>query len=254
MDTRASRYAMWRLHAPPSREADINPNPKKGGYPAPDRVTFLTGANRDFPNWRRHEIIGHLAPFRQTKPGPSLRKRRFGRPSTVWCRPCNRTGLRAQIKRRFVMQERARKTPEALAIPFDVAKLDRLMEEAGIDILLASSKHNVQYLAGAERAIFFDYMDALGVSRYLPLVVYPTGAPDKAAFIGHWLETHQRAVAPLWIPEVKTTASGSVACIARAIEFIRAAGVARKRNGVELALLPMDAGKALSEALPGSPI
>src|SRR5712675_1616314 len=44
---------MWRLHAPPSREADINPNPKKGGYPAPDRVTFLTGANRDFPNWRR---------------------------------------------------------------------------------------------------------------------------------------------------------------------------------------------------------
>jgi hypothetical protein len=32
---------------------DINPNPQKGGYPAPDRVTFLTGANRDFPNWRR---------------------------------------------------------------------------------------------------------------------------------------------------------------------------------------------------------
>src|SRR6266851_3358864 len=51
---------MWRLHAPPSREADINPNPKKGGYPAPDRVTFLTGANRDFPNWRRHMILGVL--------------------------------------------------------------------------------------------------------------------------------------------------------------------------------------------------
>src|SRR5260221_11320671 len=54
MDTRASRYAMWRLHAPPSREADINPNPQKGGYPAPDRVTFLTGPNRDFPKRRRH--------------------------------------------------------------------------------------------------------------------------------------------------------------------------------------------------------
>ena len=92
------------------------------------------------------------------------------------------------------MQESARRTSEALAIPFDVAKLDRLMEEAGIDILLATSKHNVQYLLGAERAIFFDYMDALGVSRYLPITVYPKGAPDKAAFIGHWLETHQRAV------------------------------------------------------------
>ena len=53
MDTRASRCAIWKLHAPPSREADINPNPKKGGYPAPHRVTFLTGPNRDFPKRRR---------------------------------------------------------------------------------------------------------------------------------------------------------------------------------------------------------
>jgi len=29
-------------------------NPQKGGYPAPSRVTSLTGANRDFPKWRRH--------------------------------------------------------------------------------------------------------------------------------------------------------------------------------------------------------
>jgi hypothetical protein len=26
------------------------------GYPAPNRVTFLAGVNRDFPNWRRHFI------------------------------------------------------------------------------------------------------------------------------------------------------------------------------------------------------
>lgn len=30
-----------------------------------------------------------------------------------------------------------------IAIPFDAAHLDRLMEEAGIDVLLATSKHNV---------------------------------------------------------------------------------------------------------------
>jgi hypothetical protein len=47
MDTRASRYAIWRLHATPSKE--FNPNPQKGGYPVPDRVTFLNGSNRDFP-------------------------------------------------------------------------------------------------------------------------------------------------------------------------------------------------------------
>jgi Xaa-Pro aminopeptidase len=153
------------------------------------------------------------------------------------------------------MQERVARTSEALAIPFDAAKLDRLMEDAGLDVLIATSKHNVQYLlGGAERAIFFDYMDALGVSRYLPVMVYPKGAPEKAAYIGHRLETHQRDVAPLWIPEVKTTSSGSVDAIALAIESIRASGVPRRRIGVELAFLPMDAGKALSDALPDSDI
>ena len=37
-------------------------------------------------------------------------------------------------------------------IPFDAARLDRLMEEAGIDVLVATSKHNVQYLTGGHRA------------------------------------------------------------------------------------------------------
>ena len=36
--------------------------------------------------------------------------------------------------------------------PFDTARLDRLMEEAGVDVLLATSKHNVQYLLGGHRA------------------------------------------------------------------------------------------------------
>jgi Xaa-Pro aminopeptidase len=152
------------------------------------------------------------------------------------------------------MDQSSKLTSKASAAAFDTAKLDRLMEDAGIDVLLATSKHNVQYLLGAERAIFFDYMDALGISRYLPVVIYPKGRPDKAAFIGHQLETHQRAVSPLWIPEVKTTASGSVDAMVRAIEFTRAAGVPRKRIGVEMAFLPMDAGKALSEGFPDSEI
>jgi Xaa-Pro aminopeptidase len=140
------------------------------------------------------------------------------------------------------------------AIPFDTSKLDELMEQAGIDILLATSKHNVQYLLGAERAIFFDYMDALGVSRYLPVVIYPRGAPDKAAFVGHWLESHQRAVSPLWVPEVIAKASGSTDAIALAVDVIRKSGVPAKRIGIELAFLPMDAGKSLEDAFPGSEI
>ena len=43
-----------------------------------------------------------------------------------------------------------------LAVPFDHHRLDRLMDEENIDLLLATSKHNVQYLLGGHRAFFFD--------------------------------------------------------------------------------------------------
>src|SRR5438132_10710360 len=94
-----------------------------------------------------------------------------------------------------------------IAIPFDAAHLDRLMEEAGVDVVLATSKHNAQYLLGGHRAFFFDYMDAMGLSRYLPVVVYPKGTPDKAAYIGHRLERFQTDVRPLWVPELQTSSN-----------------------------------------------
>ena len=90
------------------------------------------------------------------------------------------------------------------AIPFDTKRLDRLMDDAGIDVLIANSKHNIQYLLGGHRSIFFDYMDAMGISRYLPILVYPKGAPEKAAFFGHRLESHQNEVQPFWTPESRT--------------------------------------------------
>src|ERR1044072_7394731 len=100
-------------------------------------------------------------------------------------------------------RSRARNCMTAQAIPFDAKRLDRLMDEAGIDVLLVTSKHNVQYLLGGHRSIFFDYMDAMGLSRYLPIMVYPKGQPDKAAYFGHRLENFQHQVKPLLTPEVE---------------------------------------------------
>src|SRR5262249_57551968 len=70
----------------------------------------------------------------------------------------------------------------APSIPFDADQLDRLMDEAGIDVLVATSKHNVQYLLGGHRAFFFESMDAVGLSRYLPVFVYPKGSRLNAAY------------------------------------------------------------------------
>jgi Xaa-Pro aminopeptidase len=138
--------------------------------------------------------------------------------------------------------------------PFDTGRLDRFMDEAGIDVLLATSKHNVQYLLGGHRAFFFDYMDAMGLSRYLPVVLYPKGAPEKAAFFGHRLENFQREVEPFWTPETQTNSSGSVDVIKKATEYLRKTGVKARRIGVEIAFMPMDTGAALRAAFPDSEI
>lgn len=62
-------------------------------------------------------------------------------------------------------------------IPFDTHLLDRLMEAAGLDVLVVSSKHNIQYLLGGYQAFFYGHCDAGGISRYLPILIYPKGAP-----------------------------------------------------------------------------
>jgi len=130
-------------------------------------------------------------------------------------------------------------------IPFDADRLDRLMEEAGLDVLIATSKHNVQYLLGGHRALFFDYMDAMGVSRYLPVFVYVKGAADKAAYFGHRLEGFQREVRPFWVATAHTASSGSVDAMQKAIDHIRRLDLRPRRIGVEMAFLPLDAGMTL---------
>jgi Xaa-Pro aminopeptidase len=142
-------------------------------------------------------------------------------------------------------------TPKSgLAIPFDHTRLDRLMDEAGIDVVVATSKHNVQYLLGGHRANFFDYMDATGVTRYLPVLVYPKGAPEKAAYIGHRLEKFQREVKAMWTPETQTNTAGSTDAMQKAVAHIRKAGIATKRIAAEFGFLPYDASKVLRSGFP----
>ena len=122
--------------------------------------------------------------------------------------------------------------------PFDTALLDRLMDEAGLDVLIATSKHNVQYLLGGHRSFFFDNMDAIGISRYLPAFVYPKGAPEKAAYFGHGMETYQTQLKPFWVSEVNTKSGGSVDVMQKAADYARALMKKPGRIGVELAFMP----------------
>jgi len=138
--------------------------------------------------------------------------------------------------------------------PFDTALLDRLMDEAGLDVLIATSKHNVQYLLGGHRSFFFDNMDAIGIGRYLPAFVYPKGTPEKAAYFGHGMETYQTQIKPFWVSEVNTKSGGSVDVMQKAADYVRGLTKKPSRIGVEVAFIPANSWTTLQKVLPDAQI
>jgi Xaa-Pro aminopeptidase len=133
--------------------------------------------------------------------------------------------------------------------PFDTARLDALLEDGGIDVLVATSKHNVQYLLGGYRFFFFDYMDAIGVSRYLPIVVYQKGHPDNSAYIGWMLESYEKQLGKFWPRVVETTAGDSTGALQQAVEHIKGLAGPIRKVGVEASFLPWDCAKLLQDEL-----
>jgi Xaa-Pro aminopeptidase len=140
------------------------------------------------------------------------------------------------------------------AAPFDTARLDRLMDEQGFDILLITSKHNVQYLLGGHRAFFFESMDAMGLSRYLPVFVYAKGEPQKTGFFGHRMEGFQHQNAPFWVSELDTKSSGSVDVMEKAVAYAKKVAPNAKRIGAELAFIPVDSFDVVRKAFPHAEI
>ncbi|HWK68029.1 MAG TPA: Xaa-Pro peptidase family protein [Rhizobiaceae bacterium] len=136
------------------------------------------------------------------------------------------------------------------AVPFDHARLDTLMDEAGVDVLLATAKHDTQYLLGGYKFIFFSAMDAIGHSRYLPIVIYERGGLDHAAYVGNRMEGGEHQNHPFWTPTLHLSNWGTLDSIALAIEHLRLIGAGAARLGIEPAFLPADAYLAIRDAFP----
>jgi Xaa-Pro aminopeptidase len=133
-------------------------------------------------------------------------------------------------------------------LPFDAGRLDALLDDAGIDVLVATSKHNVQYLLGGYRFFFFETMDAIGTSRYLPALVYRKGKPEQAAYFGCQMENYEKELGRFWPPALDLGATGSQTTMQRVTEHIRKLGGVR-RVGAELAFLPADGEAVLRQGL-----
>jgi Xaa-Pro aminopeptidase len=119
------------------------------------------------------------------------------------------------------------------------------MEEYGLDVLLISSKHNVSYFIGGYRFFFFDYMDAIGLSRYLPLLIYVRGRPEITHYIANSMEVYERELGRFWMPNVMTGTWGTLDAMGRAIDFIKSLKPTPRKIGIESAFLPGDAYKKL---------
>ncbi len=143
-------------------------------------------------------------------------------------------------------------TEGATAVPFDTARLDKCLADAGIDTLLATSKHNAQFLMGGYKFIFFAAMDAIGHSRYLPFVIYEAGRPDHACYVGNKMEGGEHANHPFWTPALHTATWGSLDAAALAAEHVIKIGKASPRIGIEPQFIPADAYALLREKLPGA--
>ncbi len=135
-------------------------------------------------------------------------------------------------------------------LPFDADRLDALLDEAGVDALVVTSKHNVQYLTGGYRFFFFDHFDAIGISRYLPVLVYVRGKPERAAYVGNPMEAYERDLGKFWMPTVLPAASGTRDAMELAAAHLKKSGNATGSIGIERAFLPADAEESLRKALP----
>jgi Xaa-Pro aminopeptidase len=136
--------------------------------------------------------------------------------------------------------------------PFDNQKLDRLLEEGGVDLLLAVSKHNVQYLLGGYRYFFFAHADAIGTGRYLPVAGYFRERPELAFYVGAGNEAWGLEVFPIWMPNTLTRSWTSVDSALAATEFIRKAGFTAGRIALEFSFFPADAMDRLRRELPNA--
>ncbi len=134
--------------------------------------------------------------------------------------------------------------------PFDAARLDRLMNEADISLVLASTRHNVRYLSGGYYYHFHANSTRMGRSQYLPFVGIPRKRIADSFYVARAEERGQIVSEGLWIPNIVEAVRGTVSSAEGAAKAINGLGLASGRIGVELPFLPADAYLSLQAAFP----
>lgn len=134
--------------------------------------------------------------------------------------------------------------------PFDYDTLDQLLADAGVDALVATTKHNLQRLLGGYRYFFFAHAEATGISRYLPALGLVKGRPDLAFYVGAGNEDWGTEDGSIWAPEIRNISWTSIDTSREVAELLKQRGLAKATIGVEKSFIPADALDTLREVLP----
>ncbi|RYC30197.1 aminopeptidase P family protein [Lichenibacterium minor] len=153
---------------------------------------------------------------------------------------------------RRVLEEQLNVAARLPDTPFDAARLDRLLEEAGLDAVLVTSKHNIQYMLGGYRYFFYANMDAHGLSRYLPCLVYVKGRPQDATYVASPMEDYERELGKFWMDSTHFGNMTSRQTAATVVATLQRVAPHARHIGIETSFLPVDAYEVLRDGLPGA--
>jgi Xaa-Pro aminopeptidase len=143
-----------------------------------------------------------------------------------------------------------------MQLPYDSPKLDSLMEEAGADVLLVGTRHNVRYLCGGYYYHFYERFTAISQAVYTPLLGIPKNQPDKAFYVGIAGEIGQIQDRNIWVPEFINAGANvqpnPITSAEKTAEAIKARGLAKATIATEFHFLPSTAMDCLKNELPGA--
>lgn len=129
-------------------------------------------------------------------------------------------------------------------VPFDQARLERLMAEQGVDVVLASTRHNVRYLTGGHYFHFFARTQRQGGGQYLALAAVPRNMTDS-----FYVGTRGDGDEAMWVGERLPPGADAAAAASGAL---RDRGLGSATIAVEMPFLPAAAYLTLQRELPSA--
>ncbi len=125
------------------------------------------------------------------------------------------------------------------------------MSASDLDLLLVSSRHNIQYMSGGYYYPLYVWDPHTRRTRYTSFLAIQAGSLDNAFFVGRPGETEVIEEAELWFPQCYEGKKIEGIAIARAlIQQLEERKLTTKRIGIEHSALPADVCELLKESLP----